>query len=155
MSTINAVGVNLSGQSGTGAFAGNVSPSFTTPALGTPSSGNLVNCTGLPGQFSWAANAATSITAAVGNGYITTNAAAVTVTLPTTFAVGAQIGIQGQGAAGWTAALGAATNIKYCGNTYTTSAASTNPTDGIILTAIVANTTWSMQILSSTGLTVS
>ena len=155
MATINAVGTSLSSQSGTGSFAGNVSPSFTTPALGTPSSGNLVNCTGLPGQFSWAGNATTTITAAVGNGYITTAAGAVTVNLPTTFAVGTQIGIQGVGAGGWTAALGAATNIKFCGNTYTTSAASTNATDGIILTAIVANTTWSMQILSSTGLTVS
>lgn len=48
MATQNAVNTSLSGQSGTGAFAGNVSPSFTTPALGTPSSGVLTNCTGYP-----------------------------------------------------------------------------------------------------------
>lgn len=48
MATNNAVNTSLSGQSGTGAFAGNVSPSFTTPALGTPSSGVLTNCTGYP-----------------------------------------------------------------------------------------------------------
>ena len=48
MTTVNAVGVGLSGQSGTGAFAGTVSPSFTTPALGTPSAGVLSNTTGLP-----------------------------------------------------------------------------------------------------------
>lgn len=48
MTTQNAVGTSLVGQSGTGAFAGNVSPSFTTPALGTPSAGVLTNCTGLP-----------------------------------------------------------------------------------------------------------
>jgi hypothetical protein len=155
MTTVNSVGVSLSGQSGTGNFAGTTSPTFVTPALGTPSSGNLSNCTGLPGEFVWAANATTTITAAVGNGYITTAAGAVTVNLPTTFAVGTQIGIIGQGAGGWTAVLGASTNIKFCGNTYTTSAASTNISDGIILTASVANTTWAMNILSSTGLTAS
>lgn len=48
MATNNAVNVGLSGASGTGAFAGNVSPSFTTPALGTPSAGVLTSCTGLP-----------------------------------------------------------------------------------------------------------
>ena len=48
MATINAVGTTLSGQSGTGAFAGTVSPSFTTPALGTPASGVATNLTGLP-----------------------------------------------------------------------------------------------------------
>ncbi len=48
MATMNDVGVGLKGASGTGNFAGNVSPSFTTPALGTPSAGVLTSCTGLP-----------------------------------------------------------------------------------------------------------
>ena len=48
MATVNAVGVSLAGQSGTGAFAGTVSPSFTTPALGTPSAVVLTNASGLP-----------------------------------------------------------------------------------------------------------
>jgi hypothetical protein len=34
MTTVNAVGVSLSGQTGTGSFAGSTSPSFTTPTLG-------------------------------------------------------------------------------------------------------------------------
>jgi hypothetical protein len=42
------VGVGLAGSSGTGSFAGTTSPSFTTPALGTPSAGVLTSCTGLP-----------------------------------------------------------------------------------------------------------
>ncbi len=46
MSTVNPVGNGLTGASGTGNFAGNVSPSFTTPALGTPSAGVLSSCTG-------------------------------------------------------------------------------------------------------------
>ena len=48
MTTNNAVNVTLSGQSGTGAFAGTTSPTFVTPILGTPTSGTLTNCTGLP-----------------------------------------------------------------------------------------------------------
>lgn len=48
MATNNAVNTTLSGQSGSGAFAGTVGPSFTIPALGTPSAGILTNCTGLP-----------------------------------------------------------------------------------------------------------
>ncbi len=44
----NTINLSLVGQSGSGAFAGNVSPSFTTPALGTPSAGVLTSCTGLP-----------------------------------------------------------------------------------------------------------
>jgi len=48
MATNNAVNTTLSGQTGTGSFAGSVSPSFTTPVLGTPTSGTLTNCTGLP-----------------------------------------------------------------------------------------------------------
>ena len=42
------MGVGLAGSSGTGSFAGTTSPSFTTPALGTPSAGVLTSCTGLP-----------------------------------------------------------------------------------------------------------
>ena len=154
MATINSVGVSLSGQSGTGSFAGTTSPTFVTPALGTPASGNLSNCTGLPGEFSWAANSGSSISAAVGNGYILTSASPTTVTLPTTFAVGQLIAVAGQGAA-WTVALGAATNIKAFGNTYTTSFASTNNTDTLVLVATVANTTWSIESMSTTGFTAS
>lgn len=47
MATNNAVNNTLNGQSGTGSFAGNNSPVFISPALGTPASGNLANCTGV------------------------------------------------------------------------------------------------------------
>jgi hypothetical protein len=67
MSTINAVGVGLTGASGTGSFAGSVSPSFTTPVLGTPTSGTLTNCTGLPiaGTTGYGTGVATALAAAV------------------------------------------------------------------------------------------
>ena len=154
MATVNAVGTSLSGQSGTGGFAGTNSPTFVTPALGTPSSGNLSNCTGLPGEFSWAANSNTSITAAVGNGYILTAGTTTTVTLPTTFAVGDRIGIAGHGAA-WVCAVGAATNVQAFGNTYTTSIASTNNTDSLQIIGLVANTTWGITTMVTTGFTAS
>lgn len=48
MATNNQVNVVLSGSSGSGNFAGTTSPSFTTPVLGTPTSGTLTNCIGLP-----------------------------------------------------------------------------------------------------------
>lgn len=48
MATNNAVNTSLFGQTGTGAFAGSVSPAFITPSIGTPTFGVLTNCTGLP-----------------------------------------------------------------------------------------------------------
>lgn len=140
---------------GSGLLVFATSPSFTTPVLGTPSSGNLSNCTGYPGVLQYAANASASITAAVNTGYVTTNASAVTVTLPTTFAVGAQIGVIGVGAGGFTVALGASTNVKAYGNTYSTSFVSANVNDGLVLVGIVANTTWGILALNSTGFTAS
>lgn len=48
MATNNAVNTGLSGSTGTGSFVGSTSPSLVTPLLGTPTSGTLTNCTGLP-----------------------------------------------------------------------------------------------------------
>lgn len=48
MATNNSVNTGLSGQTGTGNFVGATSPTLITPLLGTPASGTLTNCTGLP-----------------------------------------------------------------------------------------------------------
>lgn len=48
MATNNSVNVGLAGSTGTGSFVGSTSPTLVTPVLGTPSSGNLANCTGFP-----------------------------------------------------------------------------------------------------------
>ena len=48
MATRNTVDTSLAGQTGTGLFVGATSPSLVTPALGTPSSGALTNCTSIP-----------------------------------------------------------------------------------------------------------
>ena len=48
MTTQNSVNTTLAGQTGTGKFVGDTSPTFVTPILGTPQSGTLTSCTGLP-----------------------------------------------------------------------------------------------------------
>lgn len=48
MATNNAVNNTLTSQTGTGNFVGSTSPTLTTPILGTPQSGTLTSCTGLP-----------------------------------------------------------------------------------------------------------
>lgn len=45
MTTKNAVGNSLTGSTGSGSFVGATSPTLVTPVLGTPTSGNLKNCT--------------------------------------------------------------------------------------------------------------
>lgn len=48
MATNNATNTSLSGQTGTGNFVGATSPALITPNIGTPTSGTLTSCTGLP-----------------------------------------------------------------------------------------------------------
>jgi hypothetical protein len=106
--------------------------------------------------MSWSTVTGTTQSAAVNNGYITNNAGAVTVTLPTTFAIGDEIEIKGLGAGGWVLAAGTATTIRI-GSSVTSSAGSltsANQYDTVKVTGLVANTTWSVDYVLSTGLTV-
>ena len=48
MTTVNACGNSLFSTTGTGAYVGSISPTLVTPNIGTPSAGNLANCTNLP-----------------------------------------------------------------------------------------------------------
>lgn len=48
MAAVNQVGNTLTGLTGSGTFVGATSPTLVTPLLGTPTSGVLTNCTGLP-----------------------------------------------------------------------------------------------------------
>ncbi len=154
MTTINAIGtptITLGGtftMSGAYSFTGTLT---NNTSVTFPTSGTLATVSEL---ITWAANSSSSISAAVNNGYILTSGSATTVTLPTTFAVGSLIGVGGEGAA-WTIDIGASTNVKMFGNTYTTSIASSNTTDSIVLLATVANTTWIPIQMLSTGFTVS
>lgn len=212
MSTQNIVGVGLSGASGSGNFAGTTSPTFVTPVLGTPTSGTLTNCTGLPvagggtgiatttaysvicagttatgpfqslaalgasgtvltsngasalpsfqaaagGGLTWNTVSGTSQSAAVSNGYVNTSGSLCTITLPTTFAVGATVAIQGAGTGLWKLAAGTATTIQF-GQTATSSAGSITAAaqyDSIMVIGIVANTTWAVAYCLSANATV-
>lgn len=131
--------------------------------LGMSQNGNLLGRStsttlGTYSTFSpiFSGTSSTAITAAVCQGYVTSAGTLATLTLPTTFAVGQQIGVVGQGAGGWLLRAGTATTIQY-GASATTSAgslASTNRYDNCIIIGIVANTTWAVLSSTSSGLTV-
>jgi hypothetical protein len=100
----------------------------------------------------WTEVTGTSQSAAVNEHYLTNNASLVTVTLPTTAAVGDMLTVQGVGAGGWKVAQNASEQIIWqAGGTdgvhETTigtggSLASTDRYDAIVLICIVANDTW-------------
>ena len=95
-------GTGVTTSTGTGSNVLNTSPTLVTPALGTPSSGNLVNCTGLTSsqittalgytpanglQSSGQAVITTSMTltsAYAGSNILLIPSAAITITLPST-----------------------------------------------------------------------
>lgn len=103
--------------------------------------------------ITWNTVSGTSQTAAINNGYITNNAGLVTVTLPSTAAVGSIVEVGGQGAGGWKVAQAASVLINFGSSVTTTgtggSLASTNQFDAIRLLCITANTGW--LVLSSIG----
>jgi len=105
------------------------------------------------GGLAWNVETTTAVTAAVNNGYLTNNAGLVTVTLPTTAAVGDKVRVCGMGAGGWKVAQNASELIDYGENTTTTgvggSLASTHYADTVELICKVADTEW--HVLSGVG----
>lgn len=107
----------------------------------------------ISGGITWVEVTGTSQSAAVNKGYITNNAGLVTVTLPSTAAVGDTVEVTGKGAGGWKIAQNASGVIHF-GNLDTTtgtggSIASTATRDGVRLVCVVANNEW--NLLSSVG----
>lgn len=106
-----------------------------------------------PGD-NWTVVTGTSQAAAVNNGYIANNAGLVTVTLPTTAAVGTIQEVTGiNNATGWKIAQNASQQIFF-GSASTTSGtggslASTATRDSVKLVCVVANLTW--NVISSVG----
>jgi phage tail tape-measure protein len=100
--------------------------------------------------------AGTTQSAAVQNGYVTTNGALTTITLPAAASVGQLISVSGQGAGGWLIQCASGQNIQV-GNTSTSttgSIASTNRYDSVDLICVVANTTWAVRCVFSAGITI-
>lgn len=164
--------VLVSGSTGTPVWSGTmtngqviIGNTSNTPAAATLTAGSGIAITNGSGSITiasttsgmtWTTVSGTTQSAAVNNGYITNNAGAVTVTLPTTFAIGDSIEVKGLGAGGWVLAAGTATTIRI-GSSVTSSAGSltsANQYDTVKVTGLVANTTWSVDYVLSTGLTV-
>lgn len=105
------------------------------------------------GGTTWTEVTGTSQSAAVDNGYITNNAGLVTVTLPSTAAVGQVVRIAGKGAGGWRVAQNSGQAIHFGVFNTTTGVTgrldSVNRYDAVELICTTANTDW--NVLSSQG----
>lgn len=130
-----------------GAFNVNILGGAGISIAGTPGTNTItINTTG--GFLTWNREAGTSVSMAVDNGYIPTNAALTTLTLPVTAVVGDEIEIIGEGAGNWTIAQNAGQSIQF-GNLSTTvgiggSLDSSNQWDTVKIICRVADTTWSV-----------
>lgn len=104
--------------------------------------------------LSWSVVTGTTQAAAVNNGYIANNAGQVTVTLPSTSAVGDIVAVTGiNNATGWKVAQNAGNQIFF-GTSNTTagtggSLTSTATRDAVTLLCVSANANW--QVLNSVG----
>lgn len=136
-----------------------------TPAVATLTPGAGISITNAAGSITIASTTSgmtwSTVTVSVNpvvvdNGYVSNSAGQLTFTLPTTFAVGDEVAVEGLGAGGWKVTAGAATTIKI-GSQTTSSAgslASVAASDNVYITGIVANTTWRVRSTNSAGLTI-
>lgn len=143
-------GQMLIGSTGNDPVAGTISAGSGITV--TPSAGGLqIAASG--GSFAWADVNSSTQAVAINTGYVTTNAAAVTYTLPGTAALGSVVRIIGKGAGGWILAQPAGVSVGFGDITTTTGAsgslASTNAGDCIALVCTTANTGW--RVFSSVG----
>lgn len=162
--SFNTNGVVISNTTTTGALAALsltsgqvVIGGTTTPAAATLTAGtgvsivngnNSITINAVGSGLTWNTVTATSATMAVNNGYTANNAGLVTLTLPSTAAVGDTIVVVGLGAGGWSIVenTGQLIHVGSVTSTTTTgSVSSTNQYDTITLTCIVANTTWTAR----------
>jgi hypothetical protein len=128
-----------------------------TPVLGTitgtagitvTNGAGTITISGGGGGYTWTEVTGTSQTMAANNGYITNNPALVTLTLPTTAALGTTLSIAGKGAGGWKIAQNAGQEIFF-GSSATTIGVtgylqSTQQFDSIELLCITADTQWTV-----------
>jgi hypothetical protein len=124
----------------------------TNQVLSSTASG-VAWATASGGGMSWSEVTSTSQTMSINTGYIANNVALVTLTLPTTSALGSVIEVVGKGAGLWKIAQNAGEQIHF-GNINTTSGTggylqATLTYDAIRLVCTVADTEWT--VTSSQG----
>lgn len=136
----------------------NYTAATLTPGTGisvTNSSGAItVASTGA--GLTWSTISGTSQTAAINNGYIPTNVALTTITLPATAPIGSVIAIAGAGIGGWTLAANTGQTIKMASVTTTSAGSLTSAElyDAIYVICVTANTTWVVTTAITSGFTI-
>ena len=145
-----AYSVLTGGTTSTGAFQSVASVGTSGQVLTSNGAGALPTFqTASAAVFPWTDVTGTSASMAINNGYIADNAGLVTLTLPSTAALGSTIKITGKGAGGWTMAQNASQLVNFGSSTTTTgtggSLSSTNTFDSVEIVCITANTTWNVQ----------
>jgi len=148
--TITQVSGGTNGQLLIGATSGDPAMATLTAGTGistsTGTNSLTINATG--GGMTWTEVTGTSQAAAVNNGYITNNAGLVTVTLPTTAALGSVVKVMGKSASGWKLAVGTGVTIYFGSSTTTVTTgylASTLQRDVVSVVCITANTEWEVD----------
>jgi hypothetical protein len=116
------------------------------PGVSISNGAGSITISGTGSGIGWTEVTGTSQTMAADNGYVSSNPALVTLTLPTTAAFGTAITVLGKGAGGWKIAQGAGQQIHF-GSVSSTAGAtgylsSTNQYDSIQLICITANNEW-------------
>ncbi len=103
----------------------------------------------------WSGIAGTTQAAVAGAGYVVQNAAQTTITLPATAALGDMVTVQGLGAAGWvlTANTGQTIHVGSAATSSGGTVTSSNQWDAIQVVCVVANTTWAVTYIMSSGVT--
>lgn len=105
------------------------------------------------GSIAWQEVTSTSQTAVANGGYIANNASLVTITLPTTAAVGSTVRVIGKGAGGWRIAQNSGETIHFGASSTIAGTGgyigSTNRYDTAEIICVTANTTW--VVASSVG----
>lgn len=129
------------------------------PGISIANGSGSVTISGTGSGIGWTEVTGTTQAMVADNGYASSNASLVTLTLPATAAFGTAISIIGKGAGGWLIAQNSGQNIRVGSASSTVgvggSVASTNRYDSINLICTTADTTWTVTgAPQSSGLTI-
>lgn len=121
--------------------------------INTSAAGNTITINGSGVGVPWSEETTTPVTMVSNNGYIANDTSLITLTLPTTAAIGDVIRVTGEGSGGWRIAQPAGVTIFF-GNQNTTTGVGgylefTHRRDTVELVCVTANLDW--NVISSIG----